>query len=31
MEERLNDAVHQKQLMALRLDTQLKVTQEETR
>ncbi|XP_063282003.1 progesterone-induced-blocking factor 1 [Pelobates fuscus] len=30
-EEKLNDALHQKQLLALRLDTQSKLQQEETR
>uniref|UniRef100_A0A8C3AKP4 Progesterone immunomodulatory binding factor 1 n=1 Tax=Cyclopterus lumpus TaxID=8103 RepID=A0A8C3AKP4_CYCLU len=31
LEERLNDALHQKQVLALRLDSQLKLTQEENR
>ncbi|KAG5833118.1 hypothetical protein ANANG_G00272470 [Anguilla anguilla] len=31
LEERLNDALHQKQLLALRLDSQLKLQQEESR
>ncbi|KAK6487169.1 progesterone-induced-blocking factor 1 isoform X1 [Huso huso] len=31
LEEKLNDALHQKQLLALRLDNQLKLKQEETR
>ncbi|CAH2223875.1 Hypothetical predicted protein [Pelobates cultripes] len=31
LEEKLNDALHQKQLLALRLDTQSKLQQEETR
>ncbi|XP_075706368.1 progesterone-induced-blocking factor 1 isoform X2 [Rhinoderma darwinii] len=31
LEEKLNDTVHQKQLLALRLDTQTKIQQEETR
>uniref|UniRef100_G3P5S2 Progesterone immunomodulatory binding factor 1 n=1 Tax=Gasterosteus aculeatus aculeatus TaxID=481459 RepID=G3P5S2_GASAC len=31
LEEMLNDALHQKQVLALRLDSQLKLTQEETR
>ncbi|XP_066562659.1 progesterone-induced-blocking factor 1 [Amia ocellicauda] len=31
LEEKLNDALHQKQLLALRLDSQLKLQQEETR
>lgn len=31
LEERLNDALHQKQLLGLRLDGQLKLTQEENR
>uniref|UniRef100_A0A3Q3WEM5 Uncharacterized protein n=1 Tax=Mola mola TaxID=94237 RepID=A0A3Q3WEM5_MOLML len=31
LEERLNDALHQKQVLALRLDSQLKVAQEENR
>ncbi|XP_041644592.1 progesterone-induced-blocking factor 1 isoform X2 [Cheilinus undulatus] len=31
LEERLNDAIHQKQVLALRLDSQLKVAQEENR
>lgn len=31
LEEKLNDAVHQKQLLALRLDSQLKLAQEENR
>lgn len=31
LEERLNDALHQKQLLGLRLDGQLKLTQEESR
>ena len=30
-EERLNDALHQKQVLALRLDSHLKLTQEENR
>ncbi|KAI1899591.1 hypothetical protein AGOR_G00063370 [Albula goreensis] len=31
LEERLNDALHQKQLLALRLDSQLKLQQDESR
>ncbi|XP_039857225.1 progesterone-induced-blocking factor 1 [Simochromis diagramma] len=31
LEERLNDALHQKQVLVLRLDNQLKLTQEENR
>uniref|UniRef100_A0A3Q3KDL0 Progesterone immunomodulatory binding factor 1 n=1 Tax=Monopterus albus TaxID=43700 RepID=A0A3Q3KDL0_MONAL len=31
LEERLNDALHQKQVLALRLDSQLKLAQEENR
>lgn len=31
LEERLNDALHQKQVFALRLDSQLKLAQEENR
>uniref|UniRef100_A0A8D0AMB0 Progesterone immunomodulatory binding factor 1 n=1 Tax=Sander lucioperca TaxID=283035 RepID=A0A8D0AMB0_SANLU len=31
LEERLNDALHQKQVLALRLDSHLKLTQEENR
>ncbi|CAL8299155.1 unnamed protein product [Merluccius merluccius] len=31
LEERLNDALHQKQVLALRLDTQLKLAQDENR
>lgn len=31
LEERLNDALHQKQVLALRLDSQLKIAQEENR
>lgn len=31
LEERLNDALHQKQVFALRLDSQLKLTQEDNR
>lgn len=31
LEEKLNDAEYQKQLLTLRLDTQLKVAQEENR
>ncbi|XP_048880029.1 progesterone-induced-blocking factor 1 isoform X2 [Brienomyrus brachyistius] len=31
LEEQLNDALHQKQLLSLRLDSQLKLQQEETR
>ncbi|KAL1021668.1 hypothetical protein UPYG_G00016330 [Umbra pygmaea] len=31
LEERLNDALHQKQILALRLDSQLKLTQDEAR
>uniref|UniRef100_A0A7N6AA95 Progesterone immunomodulatory binding factor 1 n=1 Tax=Anabas testudineus TaxID=64144 RepID=A0A7N6AA95_ANATE len=31
LEERLNDALHQKQVLTLRLDSQLKLTQEENR
>ncbi|KAM6916115.1 progesterone-induced-blocking factor 1 [Xenentodon cancila] len=31
LEERLNDALHQKQVLGLRLDSQLKLTQEENR
>ncbi|KAJ8003377.1 hypothetical protein DPEC_G00147700 [Dallia pectoralis] len=31
LEERLNDALHQKQVLALRLDSQLKLTQDESR
>uniref|UniRef100_A0A6Q2Z8X1 Progesterone immunomodulatory binding factor 1 n=1 Tax=Esox lucius TaxID=8010 RepID=A0A6Q2Z8X1_ESOLU len=31
LEERLNDALHQKQVLALRLDSQLKLTQDEAR
>ncbi|XP_051558882.1 progesterone-induced-blocking factor 1-like [Myxocyprinus asiaticus] len=31
LEERLNDAIHQKQLLALRLDSQLKLQQDENR
>ncbi|KAI9535543.1 hypothetical protein NQZ68_003097 [Dissostichus eleginoides] len=31
LEERLNDAIHQKQMFALRLDSQLKLNQEENR
>lgn len=31
LEERLNDALHQKQVFALRLDSQLKLTEEENR
>ncbi|KAM6956355.1 progesterone-induced-blocking factor 1 [Aplochiton taeniatus] len=31
LEERLNDALHQKQLLALRLDNQLKLAQDESR
>uniref|UniRef100_A0A3B4V170 Progesterone immunomodulatory binding factor 1 n=1 Tax=Seriola dumerili TaxID=41447 RepID=A0A3B4V170_SERDU len=31
LEERLNDAIHQKQVFALRLDSQLKLAQEENR
>uniref|UniRef100_W5MZY0 Progesterone immunomodulatory binding factor 1 n=1 Tax=Lepisosteus oculatus TaxID=7918 RepID=W5MZY0_LEPOC len=31
LEEKLNDALHQKQLLALRLDSQIKLQQEETR
>lgn len=31
LEERLNDAIHQKQVLALRLDSQMKLAQEENR
>lgn len=31
LEERLNDAIHQKQVLSLRLDSQLKLTHEENR
>lgn len=31
LEERLNDALHQKQLLTLRLDNQLKLAQDENR
>lgn len=31
LEERLNDALHQKQVLTLRLDSQLKIAQEENR
>lgn len=31
LEEQLNDALHQKQILALRLDSQLKVQQDENR
>jgi len=31
LEERLNDALHQKQLLALRLDSHLKLAQDENR
>lgn len=31
LEERLNDALHQKQLLALRLDSQLKMQQDDSR
>lgn len=31
LEEKLNDAIHQKQVLSLKLDSQLKVAQEENK